>query len=134
MTKKKALLAVSFGTSYADTRDRTIGAIEQHLTERFPDREIFRAWTSGFIIKKVAREEGLLVDTPNQAMQRLAGYSPGLQPFLALDMRLGEGSGCPIAFEVIRGACDVMRSMATFEEADINDDYLEEVRAGGCFG
>ena len=54
-------------------------------------------------------------------------------PFLMLDMRLGEGSGCPIAFEIIRGACDVMRNMATFEEAEINDDYLEEVRRGGCF-
>ena len=48
------------------------------------------------------------------------GYLPavellGLEPFLALDMRLGEGSGCPVAFEVIRGACDVMRNMATFE-------------------
>jgi nicotinate-nucleotide--dimethylbenzimidazole phosphoribosyltransferase len=56
----------------------------------------------------------------------------GLHPFLALDMRLGEGSGCPIAFDIIRGACDVMRNMATFEEAEINDDYLEEVRRGGC--
>lgn len=67
------------------------------------------------------------------AVQRLAEYSPGLKPFLALDMRLGEGSGCPIAFDIIRGACDVMRTMATFAEAEINDDYLEEVRAGGCF-
>ncbi|MBQ6400768.1 MAG: nicotinate-nucleotide--dimethylbenzimidazole phosphoribosyltransferase [Firmicutes bacterium] len=56
----------------------------------------------------------------------------GLNPFLSLDMRLGEGSGCPIAFDIIRGACDVMRNMATFEEAEINDDYLEEVRQGGC--
>ena len=57
----------------------------------------------------------------------------GLKPFLALDMRLGEGSGCPIAFEIIRGACDVMKNMATFEEAAINDDYLEEIRKGDCF-
>ena len=67
------------------------------------------------------------------ALERLNDHSPGLQPFLMLDMRLGEGSGCPIAFEIIRGACDVMRNMATFEEAEINDDYLEEVRSGGCF-
>ena len=53
----------------------------------------------------------------------------GLKPFLSLDMRLGEGSGCPIAFSVIRGACDVMANMATFEEAAINDDYLEEIRS-----
>ncbi len=57
----------------------------------------------------------------------------GLKPFLELGMRLGEGSGCPIAFHVIKGACDVMRNMATFEEAEINDDYLEEIRKGDCF-
>ena len=57
----------------------------------------------------------------------------GLSPFLALNMRLGEGSGCPIAFEVIRGACSVMNDMATFDEAEINDSYLDEIREGDCF-
>ena len=52
----------------------------------------------------------------------------GLKPFLFLDMRLGEGSGCPVTFSIVRGACDVMADMATFEEAEINDDYLEEIR------
>lgn len=63
----------------------------------------------------------------------LAIQQLGLKPFLALDMRLGEGSGCPIAFDIIKGACDVMRNMATFEEAEINDDYLDEIRTGDCF-
>lgn len=63
----------------------------------------------------------------------LAVDALGLYPFLDLDMRLGEGSGCPIAFEVIRGACDVMKNMATFDEAEINDSYLEEIRKGNCF-
>ena len=53
----------------------------------------------------------------------------GLKPFLDLDMRLGEGSGCPVAFQVIKGACDVMSNMASFDEAKINDEYLEEVRS-----
>ena len=52
----------------------------------------------------------------------------GLFPMLNLDLRLGEGSGCPLAFQIIRGACAVMNHMATFEEAEINDDYLEEIR------
>jgi len=63
----------------------------------------------------------------------LAVEALGLKPFLELGMRLGEGSGCPIAFQVIKGACDVMRNMATFEEAEINDDYLDEIRKGDCF-
>ena len=62
------------------------------------------------------------------AMEKL-----GLRPFLDLDMRLGEGSGCPIAFAVVRGAWDLFVKMGTFREAEIDDDYLEEIRAGGCF-
>ena len=46
---------------------------------------------------------------------------------LNLDMRLGEGRGCPIAFSVIEFSCAMMNNMATFDEAEINDDYLDEV-------
>ncbi len=52
----------------------------------------------------------------------------GLPPMLNLELRLGEGSGCPLAFQIVRGACAIMNDMATFEEAEINDDYLEEIR------
>ena len=72
MMKEKALLVISFGTSYVQTRERTIGAIEQKLAERFPDRDVRRAWTSSFIIKKVAKAEGLAIDTPEDALQKLA--------------------------------------------------------------
>ena len=70
--KEKALLVISFGTSYAQTRERTIGVIERKLAERFPDRDVRRAWTSNFIIKKVAKTEGLAIDTPEEALQKLA--------------------------------------------------------------
>lgn len=52
----------------------------------------------------------------------------GLEPMLNLDMRLGEGSGCPIAFSVVSYACAMMNNMATFSEAEIDPSYLEEVR------
>ena len=57
----------------------------------------------------------------------------GLQPMLLLGMRLGEGSGCPLAFEIVEAACAVINNMATFENAGINDDYLEEIRKGDKF-
>ena len=64
---------------------------------------------------------------------RLAAQELGLEPWLLLNMRLGEGSGCPLAFQVMDAACAVMNEMATFAEASINDDYLEEIRAGESF-
>ena len=65
---------------------------------------------------------------------RRAAEELGLEPFLLLDMRLGEGSGCPIAFSVIKAACAVMNDMATFEEAEINDGYLDIIRGIDAFG
>jgi nicotinate-nucleotide--dimethylbenzimidazole phosphoribosyltransferase len=44
-----------------------------------------------------------------------------LQPLLTLDMRLGEGSGAAIALPIIQGAARVMRDMATFEQAGVDD-------------
>lgn len=52
----------------------------------------------------------------------------GLSPILDLEMRLGEGSGCPIAFEVIDAALTVLREMGTFADAKIDDAYLAEIR------
>ena len=57
------------------------------------------------------------------AMRELA-----LQPMLQLDMRLGEGSGCPPAMMLLEAACAVMNNMATFEQAEIDDSYLDEIR------
>lgn len=72
-----------------------------------------------------------------------AGYGAAMaelerSPVLNLDMRLGEGSGCPLAFEIVSAACAVMEGMASFEAAGIDDGYLDEIRKnegftdGGC--
>ena len=64
---------------------------------------------------------------------RLAAERLGLEPCLHLGMRLGEGSGCPLLFRVMEGACGVMSGMATFAEAAIHDGYLDEIRAQDSF-
>ena len=52
-----------------------------------------------------------------------------LDPWLHLNMRLGEGSGCPLAFQILEASCALMNEMATFEQAKIDDGYLTELRA-----
>ncbi len=64
---------------------------------------------------------------------RLAMEELALRPLFDLGMRLGEGSGCPLAFQVLDAACAVMNNMASFDEAGINDDYLDEIRQGDQF-
>ncbi|MDR3160492.1 MAG: sirohydrochlorin cobaltochelatase [Spirochaetaceae bacterium] len=69
--KKPVLLVVSFGTSFNDSREKTIGAIEKALAAAYPGYEQRRAFTSQIIIDKLAREEGLKIDNVEQAIKRL---------------------------------------------------------------
>lgn len=49
----------------------------------------------------------------------------GLQAHLNLDMRLGEGSGCPILFNIIDMARHTLLGMGTFEDAGVDEaDYM----------
>lgn len=68
---KKALLVVSFGTSYPDTRIKNIEACEIAMQAVCPDRDFFRAWTSHIIRKKVANRDQMYIDSPQQALERL---------------------------------------------------------------
>ncbi|GAB6108547.1 nicotinate-nucleotide--dimethylbenzimidazole phosphoribosyltransferase [Fusibacter bizertensis] len=43
----------------------------------------------------------------------------GLKPYLNLNMRLGEGSGAVLAFNLLEAACVMNNDMITFEEAGI---------------
>lgn len=68
--QKKGILMVSFGTSHMDTLGRTIGAIEQAVERAFDDYAVYRAFTSGMIIKKL-RTEGLEVMSVEEALKQM---------------------------------------------------------------
>ncbi|HJC09544.1 MAG TPA: sirohydrochlorin cobaltochelatase [Candidatus Blautia merdigallinarum] len=68
---KKAILAVSFGTSHNDTREITIDAIERDMQEAFPDYALYRAWTSKMIIKKLKERDNVHVFNVREAMEQM---------------------------------------------------------------
>lgn len=50
----------------------------------------------------------------------------GLSPMLQMDMRLGEGSGCPLAFFLMESSVYTIERMPTFEEGKLDrDDYVD---------
>lgn len=75
--EKKAILVVSFGTSYNDTRAVTIEAIENDITEAFPEFDVRRAFTSQIIIDKLEERDGLEIDNVNEALDRLVADGVG---------------------------------------------------------
>ena len=68
---RKAILAVSFGTTYEDTRKLTIDRIEERISETFKDYEIRRAFTAHRIINVLKMRDGVFVDTPEEALNKL---------------------------------------------------------------
>lgn len=44
----------------------------------------------------------------------------GLRPLLDLEMRLGEGTGACLAFEIVEAGVKILAEMATFEEAGVS--------------
>jgi nicotinate-nucleotide--dimethylbenzimidazole phosphoribosyltransferase len=51
-----------------------------------------------------------------------------ITPFLEMEMRLGEGSGCALAFPIIAGACTMMNYMGTFADISFDDSVLVDIR------
>ncbi|MCQ2561223.1 MAG: nicotinate-nucleotide--dimethylbenzimidazole phosphoribosyltransferase [Clostridia bacterium] len=52
----------------------------------------------------------------------------GLDPILDMQMRLGEGTGCPLAFHIVGSACAMMRDMHTFAEESMDETYRIDIR------
>lgn len=72
---KKALVVVSFGTTYPAAR-RAIEKLEKRLHTAFPDHDFFRAFTSRMVAAKIEREEGIHIPSVSELMEQLAaqGY------------------------------------------------------------
>ena len=70
--EKKALLVVSFGTSQNGAREAAIDKLEQELAAAFPDRKFYQAWTSKIIIRKVRERDGVVQDSVEQALEKMA--------------------------------------------------------------
>lgn len=68
---KPVLLVVSFGSSYNETRDVTIGAVEAALQAAYPEYEVRRAFTSQIVIDILEEREGMEIDNVTEAMDRL---------------------------------------------------------------
>jgi len=71
MTRRKAILVVSFGTSHQDTLVRSIEATEKRIEEAFPDFKVYRAFTSQMILNKLKRTKKLCFNNVAEALEQL---------------------------------------------------------------
>lgn len=69
--QKKAILVVSFGTSYPETLKQSIESVENHIRAAFPEYEVRRAFTSRTVIRILAERDKVQIDNEVQALERL---------------------------------------------------------------
>lgn len=85
---KKALLTISFGTTYASAERDCIQPVEAALAAAFPDRESRRAYTSKIIVKRL-KERGDAVEGEAEALARLR--AEGFGDILAVSTHIIHG-------------------------------------------
>ena len=63
------------------------------------------------------------------ASRLAAAEAMGLIPLFTLGMRLGEGTGCPLAMQLVDDALAVMNEMGSFSEVSLESGYREKLKA-----
>ena len=67
---KKAILAVSFGTTYAEAEQTCIRPVEAALAAAYPDWEVRRAYTARIVMRRL-RERGVEIHSVEEALGQL---------------------------------------------------------------
>ena len=109
---KKALMIVSFGTSFDEAMPAIVN-IEETCRKAFPEYDFYRAFTSGMIIRKLKRTKNVVIDSPEEVMEKLAaqGYEEMmrmLQPYKDRIPVIRVGKPLLTEEEDYRKACQIM--------------------------
>lgn len=116
---KKGILVVSFGTSHLDTMEKTIDVIEKEIAEKFEGFRVYRAFTSGMIIRKLKRTENMEIDTVTEALRRMA--ADGIEDVIVQPTHIING------IENDRMMEDLMENMPLFRRIRVGKPLLSSV-------
>ena len=125
---KPAILVVSFGTSFNDSRHITIGAIESAIREKFPDYDVRRAFTSQIIIDKLKERDGVVIDNVEEALDRLVADK--MQEIVVQPTHLMNGYEYDDLAKALESYKDKFKKVALGEPLlSSDDDYYKVIAA-----
>ena len=77
LENKDAIVIMSFGTTYPETRAKTITATADAIQAAHPGVKVVTAFTSHIVIKRTYENEGIKYPTPEEALEQLKeeGYT-----------------------------------------------------------
>ncbi len=122
---KPVILTVSFGTSYNDSRDKTIGGIENAIQAANPDYEVRRAFTSQIIIDKLKDRDNLVIDNVEEAFARLE--ADGVKDLTVQPTHVMSGFEYDDLMEVVRANADKFDSVKVGAPLLTSDDDYTNV-------
>lgn len=121
---KKALMVISFGTSYPKTRERTLAVIEKDLIKEYPDRDFFRAFTSNFIRKKIAKRDNEIILSPEEMFESLK--EEGYEDVLCQTTHIINGSEYGLTLDIaIDNAKNFKKVAIGSPLLSLSADYIE---------
>ena len=144
---KKAILVVSFGTSYEGQRRDAIGAVERAVGRAFPGWEIRRAFTSQMIINHLREKGEDQTDNVEEALKRLLrdGYRvAAVQPThvmngLEYDKMMAAVRAHEAQFDAIYCGSPLLNSISDYEKtaealARVTGEFQDGRTAIVCMG
>ncbi len=113
---KKAILVVSFGTSFPETRAKTIDRIEADMAAAYPEYTLYRAWTSKMIIAKLKKRDGIVIPTVAEAVEQM--IADGVQELIVQPTHIINGIENDLMKE------DVLARQGAFKKIAFGDPLL----------
>ncbi len=107
------ILAVSFGTSFNDSRAADIKGIEDALQEAYPDWSVRRAFTAQIIINHIQARDGEYIDNVEQALERAAAN--GVKNLVIQPTHLMRGAEYDELMEAVEAYQDQFETVKTAE-------------------
>lgn len=86
LPNKDAIVVMSFGTTFKDTRAKTITATVNEIKKDNPSVHVVTAFTSHIIVNRIKKNEGITYPTPEEAMEQLKEQGYTRVALVSLDM------------------------------------------------
>lgn len=129
---KKAVVVISFGTSYMETRLKTISRCEEKIRQEFSDCDFYSAWTSKMIINKLKKRDSEHIYYPDELFEKL--YLDGYNEVYIQSLHLI----CGEEYHKLLGIIEEFRNkfdrivvgrplLSTIEDHSRATDILEEI-------
>ena len=133
LADKDAIVVMTFGTTFAENRAKTIDATIEGIKAAHPGVKVVTAYTSHIIIDRVAANEGIKYPTPEEALAQLKaeGYTRvalttlDIVPGMEYNYKLGVFNSYKQDFKKMTIGTPLMYWQGQEEQADDVTEVLE---------